>query len=245
MSSGNPIGTGATTATVSTGNSGLAAKPVAATTAKRRSPLAHLLHALNQPLTGLQCSLELALAGPRRADDYIRILRAGVELTGRMRELVEAIRELTDMQEGRFAPKKTDGAGRTALTALLRETAADLLPVADAKNISLSLECEGEWEPNLDPHFVAVILFRLIDSAVALARGGTEIRLSARQNGAEILVTAGWEENAGESNAFSRPELGLLIAQAGWEQMGGVWDAARTGERRNCTARLAIQGRLQ
>ncbi len=31
---------------------------------KNRSPLAHLLHALNQPLTGLECSLELAVAGP-------------------------------------------------------------------------------------------------------------------------------------------------------------------------------------
>jgi hypothetical protein len=60
------------------------------------SPLTHLLHALNQPLTGLQCSLELAVAGPRRTEQYIRTLREGLELSARMRLLVEAIRELTD-----------------------------------------------------------------------------------------------------------------------------------------------------
>ena len=31
----------------------------------KRSPLGQLLHALNQPLTGLQCSMEVALAVPR------------------------------------------------------------------------------------------------------------------------------------------------------------------------------------
>jgi hypothetical protein len=37
-----------------------------------RRPLAHLLHALNQPLTGLQCSLELAAADLRRPEEYDR-----------------------------------------------------------------------------------------------------------------------------------------------------------------------------
>jgi signal transduction histidine kinase len=63
-----------------------------------RNLLAHLLHALNQPLTGLQCSLELAAASPQRREEYVRTLREGLELTGRMRILVEAIRELADTQ---------------------------------------------------------------------------------------------------------------------------------------------------
>src|SRR5579864_5175913 len=61
-----------------------------------RTPLAHLLHALNQPLTGLQCSLELASAGPRPTDVYVRTVKEGLELVSRMRVLVEAIRELAD-----------------------------------------------------------------------------------------------------------------------------------------------------
>ena len=43
----------------------LAAVPGFRNEEKGRSPLAHLLHEFNQPLTGLQCSMELVVAGPR------------------------------------------------------------------------------------------------------------------------------------------------------------------------------------
>ena len=62
-----------------------------------RGPLAQLLHALNQPLTGLQCSMEVALASPRTVEQYAQGLREGLELTERMRALVEAIREVADV----------------------------------------------------------------------------------------------------------------------------------------------------
>ena len=64
-----------------------------------RSPLQHLLHALNQPLTGLHCSLELALAGQRTSEQYVRTLSEGLELAGRMTILVAAIRELVDTEQ--------------------------------------------------------------------------------------------------------------------------------------------------
>jgi len=64
-----------------------------------RSPLAQLLHALNQPLTGLQCSMEVALGRPRTNEEYVQGLRQGLELTGRMRALVQAIREVAEVEE--------------------------------------------------------------------------------------------------------------------------------------------------
>src|ERR1700676_3753274 len=79
-----------------------------------RSPLAHLLHALNQPLTGLQCSMELALSGPRRPEECVRTLREGLELTERMRILVEAIRELTDSQPVSKQPRHSSSMGYCA-----------------------------------------------------------------------------------------------------------------------------------
>jgi hypothetical protein len=63
-----------------------------------RTPLAHLLHALNQPLTGLQCSLELALVELRSPEEYARTVREALHLTGRMRVLVEALREIADSE---------------------------------------------------------------------------------------------------------------------------------------------------
>ena len=76
-------------------DAGTQVAPLHASQPQGRSPLAHLLHALNQPLTGLQCSLELALASPRRREEYVRTLREGLQLIERMRILVEGVRELT------------------------------------------------------------------------------------------------------------------------------------------------------
>src|SRR5271155_2287298 len=80
----------------------------------RRSPLGQLLHALNQPLTGLQCSMEVALAAPRTPEQYARGLREGLELTERMRTLVEAIWNAAVGEE-----ERSDGLETTDLIALL------------------------------------------------------------------------------------------------------------------------------
>ena len=89
------------------------------------SALAYLIHALNQPLTGLQCSLELAAAAPRRADQYVRTLRDGLQLTARLRILVEAIRELAEN-----ADSQSDQPEAFELNLLLRDAIDDLVPVA-------------------------------------------------------------------------------------------------------------------
>ncbi len=70
---------------------------MAAPEAAEVSLLSQLLHALNQPLTGLQCSLELALSIPRSPQQYADCLGSGLELTGRMRNLVGAIRALVEI----------------------------------------------------------------------------------------------------------------------------------------------------
>src|ERR1700738_5735718 len=99
-----------------------------------RSPMAYLLHALNQPLTGLQCSLELSLVGPRTPEQYIGAMRDGLELTARMRVLVEAIRELADAEQ-----PGVDESEVVSLHALLEQMTAELQPIAETKNVGLTL----------------------------------------------------------------------------------------------------------
>src|SRR5208282_797823 len=116
----------------------LASYAANAAPAKHRGALAHLLHALNQPLTGLQCSLELAVAGPRPSEQYVRTLREGLELTARMRILVEAVRELADLQTSR-QESETPEVEPLLLDALLRDAVTDLLPVAESKRVQIRL----------------------------------------------------------------------------------------------------------
>lgn len=191
-----------------------------------RSALEQLLHALNQPLTGLQCSMEVALASPRTAEQYACGLREGLKLTARMRILVEAIREVVDLEA------ETNGQAETVeLKTLLREIVDNLAPVAEMNRVRIvfdssaarSLEVKGARAA------LAAAAFRLLESCLSLTTRGGDLRLEVNEvndtpAGAGIRVR--WKAG-GPPGAFSPPELGLLIAQSGWEHVGAQWERER------------------
>jgi len=194
---------------------------------KGRSPLAHLLHALNQPLTGLQCSLELAVTGSHSTKRYLHTLREGLELTCRMRILVEALRELADAQ-----PSQAENVASFLLDRLLLTTLDELEPVARENGVRLQVATGVPLPVRADRDRLAALLFRCFESALSLSAKGTDLQVSAAAEQGRACVTVGWtEETVPEYSPFSRPELGLLIAQAAWEQSGGQWCLVRTGNR--------------
>jgi hypothetical protein len=204
--------------------------------AKSRTPLAHLLHALNQPLTGLQCSLELAAAGSRPAEQYLRTLREGLELTGRMRILVEAIRELADTQ-----PWDSDDIEPLLLDALLRDTSADLLPVAETRSVRLLVVSHAALPVRADRRGLAALIFRFLESALSLARSGSDLQVVASPERGYARLAVSWSQGPPpEHSPFSRQELGLLLAQVGWERAGAEWTHTWAETAQSCTVRMPL-----
>jgi two-component system OmpR family sensor kinase len=205
--------------------------------ARDRSPLSHLLHALNQPLTGLQCSLELAVAGPRACEHYISTLRDGLELTARMRVLVEAIRELADTEQ-----PESEATEILSLDGLVREAAEGLRPVAEAKQVQIALSGEASLPVRAGRQMLPAVIFRLLESALSLAEQGSILRIAIERQQENGRVEAGWNEAEPlpEYSPFSRPELGLLIASAGWKRLGGDWASERSGSLHTVTIRLPL-----
>jgi hypothetical protein len=201
-----------------------------------RGLLAHLLHALNQPLTGLQCSMEIALSGRRQPEQYISMLRDGLDLTARMRILVAAIREVADLPQDDLG-----NCHRFLLDGLLRETATELHPVAEARNIRLLTASHPALILLADRRLLAALLFRFLESALSLAREGTELRVAATQDAGRAVLAVSWTDGPRpEHSPFSRAELGLLIAQAGWQRSGAEWERRSTAESQTCTVRLPL-----
>jgi hypothetical protein len=201
-----------------------------------RSPLAHLLHTLNQPLTGLQCSIELALAGRRPAEHYVRTLSEGLELVSRMRVLVEARRELADLQMPTANERVV-----ILLDNLLREAARELQPVAVSSNVRLSVLNSAPLPVRADSGPVTGLVFRTIECAISLSRPGSEVRIegTSAQNAASVTIP--WTPgSAPQHSPLSRPELGLLVARAAWEYLGGKCTEARTGDRQSWTIRIPV-----
>ncbi len=214
-----------------------------------RRPLAQLLHALNQPLTGLQCSMEVALASPRTVEQYVQGLREGLELTERMRALVEAIREVADVDA--IAPidansARDSEAGTTELRTLLEEIAGDLAPVAESKGVHLTFDGPSAFRLAVKAKRsqLAPLTFRLMESALSLADSGTALRIEIDHglNQAPSLVRIRIEWRAKKKisrSAFSRSELGLLVVQAGLERVGAEWSRERAEGLETVTINLA------
>jgi len=201
-----------------------------------RSPLAHLLHALNQPLTGLQCSLELAVAGPRSTEQYVRTLREGLELTERMRILVEAIRELADTQ-----PAGSEEQELVLLDELVRTTANDLQPVAETRGVRLVVDGAARLPVRADRSFLATLLFRFFESALSLTRAGGALQIAAALEAEHASLMVSWGPGQlPEHSPFSRQQLGLLVVQAAWERTGAEWTSATTDVTQTCTVRLPL-----
>lgn len=222
---------------------------------KDRGPLAHLLHALNQPLTGLQCSLELAVAGPRPVEHYMRTLHEGLELTARMRILVEAIRELADLHASARRPLRYDQKEEDKdkeeeeeeemeilrFDELVRSTAEDLSPVAASRGVRVLLESRTPLLVRGVRRDLSPLMFRFLESALSLAREGSEMQISASPATDSARLTVSW--SAGllpKHSPFSQQELGLLIAQAGWERAGAQWARSPAETCDTCTVRIPL-----
>jgi len=201
-----------------------------------RSLLAHLLHALNQPLTGLQCSLEIAAAGPRRTESYLRALRDGLELTARMRLLVEALREVADIQSA-----EASNIEPVRLDELLESITSDLQPVAESKRVRLQLERTTPLAVPAQRGRLHTLLFRLLESALSLAKEGSALAITAAAEGAMASAMISWTQGSmPEHSPYSRPELGLLIAQAAWEQLGAEWTHTQNRDRHTCAICMPV-----
>jgi hypothetical protein len=153
-----------------------------------------------------------------------------------MRVLVDAIREVTDIQ-----PFDPEGIRPFLLDALLRDTVHDLLPVAATQGVRLLLASDSLLPVQAAHRRLSTLAFRLVDSALSLARKGSDLRivLTPRPECACLMVS--WIQGPlPDHSPFSRQELGLLITQAGMEQLGADWTTMREGMMQTCTVRLPL-----
>jgi len=196
--------------------------------------LEQLLHALNQPLTGLQCSMEVALASPRTPEQYVRGLHEGLALTERMRALVEAIREVADAETDKKEKLET-----IELRTLLGEVVDDLAPVAEVKSVRIRLDrpATGSQAGVAGGRRLSTSVFRLLESALSLANPGSEVRIESGGTPVGEWVRIRWHAERPRSG-FSRPELGLLVVEAGFERAGAEWIGERAGNLETVTVRL-------
>jgi len=212
--------------------------PADSPSAAPRNTMSHLLHALNQPLTGLQCSLELATCGVRSTRQYLQTLGQALELVARMRTLVEALRELADIE-----PWQRQEAAVVRLDELLLETVRELAPVAEAKEIDLQVEVNQALLVRADRSQMTNLLFRGLDSAVSLAEDGSDVQVWAAAEKGQACLSVSWKPGSPPPDSpLSRAELAWLVCQTGWERLGAECVLQSDSNLQTCVVRMPSPG---
>jgi len=103
--------------------------------AEQRSLVSEVLHKLSQPLTALQCSLELSLVRDQTCEEFRASVEAALQNAGRLRQNLLLLRELSDAED------PGDISAPVALQPLLLGLREDFLPVCESAGGRFDLHC--------------------------------------------------------------------------------------------------------
>lgn len=141
-----------------------------------------LFHALNQPLTSLQCTIELSLQRPRSAEEYRQTLVRSLQQAEEIARLTCAIRDLLQANDpgskGQILPFRP----------ILREAVADLQPVAESLQVKLLLDDQGDGSVWMEPQRLRQVMFSMIEYGLVRSSAGAEAVLQSREIETEMVL---------------------------------------------------------
>jgi signal transduction histidine kinase len=149
---------------------------------QRGQLIADLFHAVNQPITALQCSVELSLRRPPSEQQYRDTLQAALQHAEQIARQVAGIRELLQADDPGDNPEVL------SLAAFLHELVTDLEPVAESLGVRFSLTEEASCHIRIEPHRLQQALFYLLEYALGTSGTGSTVALAVGERGKESLV---------------------------------------------------------
>lgn len=103
--------------------------------ATQRDFAANVLHDLSQPLTALQCSLELALVRDQTLEEFRASVEAALHDAERLRQRLLLLRELSEAED------PGDTSAPLPLDRLLQQLHEDMLPLFESAGRTFELNC--------------------------------------------------------------------------------------------------------
>ena len=217
---------------------------------ERPQLIADLFHALNQPITALQCSLELGLRLPHSEERYRDTLQVALQHVERIAQQLSGIRGLMQAEDPGDHPQVL------SLTTFLRELVSDLEPVAESLGVELFLQGTSPCHVQFEPHRLQQALFYLLEFALWSSPTGKELKLDlSEQRNAAVLTLSGAHFAPAEADgANPGPERGsrelsqrlaLAIVGRTMEAAGGTLRVERTAAALHIELRLPLESALQ
>ncbi len=152
--------------------------------ARQRALIVDAGHELRTPFSVLQAELELAGKPGRSPEELTAAVHTAAEEAGRLSRLADDLLLLARSDEDQLGLHQV----RTNLKALIERSVARTRGLSDATGVLCRVDCPGELAALVDPDRMRQVIDNLIDNAVRLAPGGTEIVVSARPTNGDLII---------------------------------------------------------
>ena len=188
-------------------------------TADQRSLTHDIFHTLSQPLTALQCSLELALIRDRTSEEFRASVEAALENTERLRQSFLLLRELND------ADDPGDISAPVELRQILLELGEDFLPVLESAGGQLDVSCDRVLVRGNSAKLRQAFFYLIEYLLGALARPNLSVVVEQRKEATVEVRMAfpspGSTARAGESRCEPVSAGEVEIARRTFQAVGG------------------------
>ncbi len=188
--------------------------------APRGNFAANVFYDLSQPLTALQCSLELALVRDQTIEEFRGSVEAALQAAERLRQRLLLLRELSDAED------PGDTSTPVVLDQLLQQLRDDMLPLFESAGRCLELTCVSVEvaanEAKLTRGFLYLLefLLRCPSSSHSIIMRGER---KDRQRAEICIAGCGARVDTGPSDDRSVPDWSgeLEIARRTFRAIGG------------------------
>ena len=210
---------------------------------RERAFTADAAHELRTPLAGIRSTIEVALARPRKPEEYGQALADCLDIARQMQTLVDNLLVLTRMEGGQVALRPEVVRVGELLEALWRPHAAE----AQARGIVLERRLPADLQCTADRDLLAMVVSNLLANAVEYANDGGRIEvlgqaaddtleLSVANTGctlsaAEVrhVFDRFWRGDSARTGTGVHCGLGLSLVERAVHALGGAVSATVSG----------------
>jgi hypothetical protein len=189
-----------------------------------RRAVSEVFHALSQPITALQCSLELTLRRARSAEELQSGLREGLENSQRLIRVLGWLRKFAEASE----PKECTAVD---LKKVLKNWEAEILPIAESLGKRIEIECLGANEVVANEDVVYEICMMIGDFVTASA--SKTIKALVAGESVSFLISANGVtiESASDMSTLLSQAPELAVACRLIQSMNGIFSVKKVKDR--------------
>ncbi len=203
---------------------------------RERAFAADAAHELRTPLSGLRCTLEVALTRPRTDNEYRLAMAECLEIIRRMQQMVDDLLVLARIEDGQSAAHRE----LVRIGELMDVTWLPFADKARARGISMASEVPADLACTADRDSLAMIFTNLFENAAEYANDGGRIQVKADRNNRSVEISIAntgchltqentrrvfdrfWRGDAARTDTGIHCGLGLALVQRAATGLGGA-----------------------